>query len=212
MPDTASLLTFTIAATVLIIIPGPAVLYIVARSIEQGRLAGLASVLGVAAGTLVHSVAAAAGLSALILTSALAFSIVKYLGALYLIYLGITTLLRKPAATPIRVDPPRPLGHIFRQGLVVNVLNPKAALFFLAFLPQFADPGRGSVPVQILLLGLLFATIALFSDSVYALLAGQLSRWLMQNVTFQRRRQAFSGTVYILLGITTALYGRSTSK
>lgn len=207
MLDTSSLFTFIIAATVLIVVPGPAVLYIVARAIEQGRLAGLTSVLGIATGELIHAIAAAIGLSAILATSALAFSIVKYLGAIYLIYLGITTLLKKPVPQNTQVDPAKPLIQIFRQGIIVSVLNPKAALFFLAFLPQFADPSRGAIPAQIMLLGLIFVAIALVSDGTYALLAGQIGGWLKRSVRFQQGQRYFSGTVYILLGLTAAFSG-----
>ncbi|MAT98999.1 MAG: RhtB family transporter [Anaerolineaceae bacterium] len=204
------LATFILAATLLIVVPGPAVLYVVARSIDQGRLAGIVSVLGIALGAVVHSLAAAVGITAVLAASALAFSTVKYLGAAYLIYLGITTLLKKPQSQKEIVVEPKPLWQIFRQGFVVNLLNPKTALFFLAFLPQFADPAHGSVPLQTFLLGLIFVTIALFSDSIYALLAGQLGGWLKRSQTFQQRQRYFSGSVYIALGLATAVSGSKT--
>ncbi len=204
------LVTFILAAGLLIVVPGPAVLYIVARAIDQGRLAGIVSVLGIALGAVVHSLAAAVGISAVLAASALAFSIVKYLGAAYLLYLGITTLLKKPEPQEKIVVEPKPLWQIFRQGFVVNLLNPKTALFFLAFLPQFADPAHGSVPLQTFILGLIFVTIALFSDSIYALLAGQLGGWLKQSQTFQQRQRYFSGSVYIALGVATAVSGSKT--
>lgn len=195
------LATFMLAAALLIVAPGPAVLYIVARSIDQGRLAGIVSVLGIALGAVVHSLAAAVGITAVLAASALAFSTVKYLGAAYLLYLGITTLLKKPEPQEKIVVEPKPLWQIFRQGFVVNLLNPKTALFFLAFLPQFADPAHGSVPLQTFILGLIFVTIALISDGVYALLAGQMGSWLKQSATFQQRQRYFSGSVYIALGL-----------
>ncbi|MEZ4593222.1 MAG: LysE family translocator [Chloroflexota bacterium] len=201
------LATFMLAAGLLIVAPGPAVLYVVARSVDQGKLAGIVSVLGIALGALVHSLAAAVGITAVLAASALAFSTVKYLGAAYLIYLGITTLLKKPETQEKIVVEAKPLWQIFRQGFVVNLLNPKTALFFLAFLPQFADPARGSVPLQTFILGLIFVAIALLSDSVYALLAGQLGGWLKQSQTFQQRQQYFSGLVYIALGVGTAVSG-----
>lgn len=204
------LVTFMLAAGLLIVVPGPAVLYIVARAIDQGRLAGIVSVLGIALGAVVHSLAAAVGITAVLAASALAFSTVKYLGAAYLLYLGITTLLKKPEPQEKIVVEPKPLWQIFRQGFVVNLLNPKTALFFLAFLPQFADPAHGSVPLQTFILGLIFVTIALFSDSIYALLAGQLGGWLKQSQTFQQRQRYFSGSVYIALGVATAVSGSKT--
>ncbi|MCC6607564.1 MAG: LysE family translocator [Anaerolineae bacterium] len=201
------LATFMVAAGLLIVAPGPAVLYVVARSVDQGKLAGLVSVLGIALGAVVHSLAAAVGITAVLAASALAFSTVKYLGAAYLIYLGLTTLLKKPEAQEKIVVEPKPLWQIFRQGFVVNLLNPKTALFFLAFLPQFADPAHGSVPLQTFILGLIFVVIALLSDSVYALLAGQLGGWLKQSQTFQQRQRYFSGLVYLALGVGTAVSG-----
>jgi threonine/homoserine/homoserine lactone efflux protein len=201
------LATFMVAAGLLIVAPGPAVLYVVARSVDQGKLAGLVSVLGIALGAVVHSLAAAVGITAVLAASALAFSTVKYLGAAYLIYLGLTTLLQKPEAQEKIVVEPKPLWQIFRQGFVVNLLNPKTALFFLAFLPQFADPAHGSVPLQTFILGLIFVVIALLSDSVYALLAGQLGGWLKQSQTFQQRQRYFSGLVYLALGVGTAVSG-----
>jgi len=204
------LATFMLAAGLLIVVPGPAVLYVVARSVDQGKLAGIVSVLGIALGAVVHSLAAAVGITAVLAASALAFSTIKYLGAAYLIYLGITTLLKKPEIQEKIVVEPKPLWQIFRQGFVVNLLNPKTALFFLAFLPQFADPARGSVPLQTFILGLIFVTIALLSDSIYALLAGQLGGWLKQSQTFQQRQRYFSGSVYIALGVATAVSGSKT--
>ncbi|WP_420630194.1 LysE family translocator [Candidatus Leptofilum sp.] len=210
MFEWTQLATFMLAASLLIVVPGPAVLYVVARSIDQGRLAGIVSVLGIALGALVHSLAAAVGITAVLTASALAFSTVKYLGAAYLVYLGITTLLKKPDLQEKIVVKRQPLWQIFRQGFVVNLLNPKTALFFLAFLPQFADPTRGSVPLQTFLLGLVFVIIALVSDGIYALLAGQLGGWLKQSQTFQQRQQYFSGLVYIALGVGTAVSGSKT--
>jgi threonine/homoserine/homoserine lactone efflux protein len=204
------LVTFMLAAALLIVVPGPAVLYVVARSIDQGRVADIISVLGIALGAVVHSLAAAVGITAVLAASALAFGTVKYLGAAYLLYLGITTLLKKPEPQENIVVEPKSLWQIFRQGFVVNLLNPKTALFFLAFLPQFADPARGSVPLQTFVLGLIFVIIALLSDSIYALLAGQLGGWLKQSATFQQRQRYFSGLVYLALGVGTAVSGSKT--
>lgn len=207
MIDTPSLIIFIGAALALLLAPGPAVLYIVARSIDQGSFAGIISVLGIGLGSLIHVIAAALGLSALLVSSALAFMIVKYLGAAYLIYLGMTTLFKKSA--PIDEEKPQEqsLFQIFRQGVIVNVLNPKTALFFFAFLPQFVDAGNGSVSLQILFLGALFTTMAIFTDSVYALLAGRLGHLLKNNPRFLKLQSYLSGGTYIVLGVTTALSG-----
>ncbi len=175
MPTAETLALFAAAALALIVVPGPAVLYIVAQSIDRGRLAGLVSALGVAVGGLVHVTAAAVGLSALVLSSATAFTVVKLAGAAYLIGLGLVTLLRRRPVEDVASPHERRLRRIFAQGIVVNVLNPKTALFFLAFLPQFVDPERGAVPVQLVALGLVFVVLAVVSDSVWALAAGTAS-------------------------------------
>jgi threonine/homoserine/homoserine lactone efflux protein len=204
-PDSSSLGLFAVAALALLAIPGPAVLYIVVQSAEQGRRAGLASVAGIHLGTLVHVVGATVGLSALIVASALAFSVVKYAGAAYLVYLGVRKLLERDtrAAFERRSEP---LRRAFARGIVVNVLNPKTALFFLAFLPQFIDADRGAVWSQALVLGLVFVGLGLVSDSLYALAAGSAAGIL------RRRRRVMrygSGLVYIGLGATAALAKRT---
>ncbi len=207
MVEWSLLWVFVIAALVLAATPGPAVLYIVARSIDQGRLAGIVSSLGIAAGALFHIAAAALGVSALLLSSALAFSILKYAGAAYLIYLGVRTLLTRPAVDQPVVIERKPLARIFSDGVVVNVLNPKTALFFFAFLPQFVDPARGPVSGQIVLLGLLFILVAMTSDSIYALLAGTLGGWLKRGRALAYGQRYFAGSVYVALGVTLALAG-----
>lgn len=208
MPDFSSLILFFAAAAVLLITPGPAVLYIVARSIDQGRTAGVVSVLGIAVGTFFHVAAAALGLSAILLSSAVAFSVVKYLGAAYLVYLGIRKfLVAEPFEAPEHVRDPRRLRRIFYEGVVVNILNPKTALFFFAFLPQFVDVSRGSVALQILMLGIAFVAMGVVSDGAYALLAGILGDWLKQRMRLLKAQRYFAGTVFIALGIATALHG-----
>jgi threonine/homoserine/homoserine lactone efflux protein len=209
MPDSSTLTLFVAASLALLITPGPAVIYIVARSIDQGRLAGIVSVLGISTGALLHVAAAALGISALLLSSALAFTAVKYLGAAYLIYLGIRTLLRPDHAAPDAGPPAqRELSRIYAQGVVVNALNPKAALFFFAFLPQFVNPALAtSVTAQILLLGCLFVVLGFCSDGVYALLAGSLGHWLRHNLRFMSIQRYLSSSIYIALGIGTALSG-----
>jgi threonine/homoserine/homoserine lactone efflux protein len=155
--EPGTLAVFALAALAILAVPGPAVIYIVTRSIQQGRSAGLASVLGIHVGTFVHLTAATVGLSAILVSSATAFTVVKVVGALYLIVIGIRTLLGR--ADPADTDPqrlPRRRRRDFAEGVVVNVLNPKTALFFLAFLPQFVDPARGQASLQILVLGLTF--------------------------------------------------------
>lgn len=208
IPDAASIGVFALAALALLLTPGPAVLYIVARSVEQGRLAGLVSVCGITTGTLVHVLAAALGLSALLASSALAFSAVKYAGAAYLIYIGVRRILDRAAApaAPGRLAR-RSLGRLYRDGFVVNLLNPKTALFFLAFLPQFIDPARGGAPFQVVFLGLLFALMGFASDGLYALAAGAAGRWVKRNSQYLRWERYLTGGVFIGLGVTAALAG-----
>ncbi|MGF1470730.1 MAG: LysE family translocator [Rubrobacteraceae bacterium] len=210
MPDVAILGIFVAASLPLLLVPGPAVLYIVARGVEGGRFAGLVSMLGVQAGAVVHIAFAAAGLSALLASSAAAFSTVKWLGAAYLIWLGISRLLaREETETPASGGRKRP-GNIFWQGALVNVLNPKAALFFLAFLPQFVDPSQGAAWTQILFLGATFIFLAMCTDSLYALTSGTAGGWLerkYENGRFRRGQRYFSGGIYLVLGLATALSG-----
>ena len=204
VPDSDALWLFSVAALALLLIPGPAVLYIVAQSAEHGRSAGLVSVTGVHLGTLVHVAAAAVGLSAIIVSSALAFSVVKYAGAAYLVYLGIRRFLtREPSQLLPAKD--APLGGLFWQGVVVNVLNPKTALFFLAFLPQFVDPER-TVWTQVVVLGLTFVVLGFLSDGLYALAAGSIARWLRAR---RRVLRYASGSVFVGLGVSAALAKRA---
>ena len=206
MPEPSTLLVFAFASLVLIAVPGPSVIYIVTRSIEQGRRAGLVSMLGVEAGGLVHVAAATLGLSALLTSSALAFAIVKYAGAAYLIVLGVQALRRGARNRP-QAAIACSGGRLFRQGLLVNALNPKVAVFFLAFLPQFVDPARGPVAAQVALLGLCFIAIAVVSDGVYALAAGGVGERLRRSIVVRRRLERTSGAVYLALGTAGALSG-----
>jgi threonine/homoserine/homoserine lactone efflux protein len=198
---------FVLASVVLLVTPGPAVLYIVARSVEQGRLAGLVSALGIHVGTLVHVSAAALGLSALLVSSALAFNTVKYLGAAYLVYLGLRRLLGRAAPAAGRPAPPRSLARLFGDGVVVNVLNPKTALFFLAFLPQFVDPARGAPALQVVLLGVVFIGLGVVSDGLWALAAGTAGQWLRRDGRVWRAERYVTGGVFVGLGLTAALAG-----
>jgi len=194
---------FILASLAMLAIPGPAVAYIVARSVEQGRTAGIVSALGLAAGSVVLVMAAAFGLSALLASSPRAYSVIRYAGAAYLVWLGVRILLAKPAnpdLPPARV----PLRRIFAEGIVVNLLNPKTALFFFAFLPQFVDP-RGNVRAQLVLLGLTFTFLGVVTDSIYATLAGWLGRRATPAGRAGRVRQVAVATVYLVLGIAAAV-------
>ena len=209
IPDLASLAVFTVAALALLVVPGPAVLYIVTRPIHEGRRAGLASVLGIHVGTAVHIAAATVGLSALILSSAVAFTAVKIAGAAYLVALGLWTILGRHDQSNVTVGGERRLRRAFAQGIVVNVLNPKTALFFLAFLPQFVDPQAPHPAIQIAFLGLLFASLGLVTDSLWALAAGTAGGLLRGSRRFLRVQRYVAGGVYVGLGVATALAGRS---
>jgi threonine/homoserine/homoserine lactone efflux protein len=207
MPELTTFLVFAAASLLLLAIPGPNHIYIVARSVSQGRGAGLASALGVETGTLVHVGAAAAGLSAVIASSATAFNLVRYLGAAYLVYLGIRALTRRDADEDGTDVQAAPLRRTFAEGVMVNVLNPKVALFFLAFLPQFIDPDRGPVAVQTLALGAVIFVLALGTDLVYALAASALGARLRRRAGFGRVQRRVTGGVYVALGAAAALSG-----
>ena len=203
----SSLLLFVTGAAVLLVIPGPAVTYVVSRSIGHGRAAGLVSVLGIVTGTLCHVVAAALGISALLASSAVAFQFVKYFGAAYLIYLGIKTLRRKDEQLVEAATGETKLIRLYGQGLLVNVLNPKTGLFFLAFLPQFVDPTRGQVTLQILQLGILFTLMGWCTDSVYALIAGTVAERIRGSLCLRRVQRNVSGGGLIALGLASAFSG-----
>lgn len=207
MPSPSTLALFLPAALLLLVVPGPSVLYIVTRSIGQGRTAGLVSVLGTHAGSVVHVAAAAVGLSALIVSSAVAFSAVKYVGAAYLIWLGIRRWRTGDHQGPVSARPDQPLALLFRQGFLVSVLNPKTAIFFLSFLPQFVDVGRGHATLQIIMLGLVFIALGMVTDGAYALAASTIGWKLKRSVRAQRAERYMSSGVYVGLGVTTAVAG-----
>jgi threonine/homoserine/homoserine lactone efflux protein len=204
VPDVSRLALFVGAAVALLLTPGPAVLYIVTRSVEQGPAAGLVSVAGICTGTLVHVVAATLGLSALLVSSAFAFSVVRYAGAAYLIVLGVQAL-RKPAPTIAALTVGRAdLRRVYAQGVVVNVLNPHTALFFFAFLPQFVNRSIGHAPAQMLTLGLLFVALSATTDSGWALAAGAAGDWMKRNARFTAAQRYVTGGTLIGLGAAAA--------
>ena len=207
VPDTHSLLAFMAASLIVLLIPGPGVLYVFARTTTQGLRAGLISVLGLAAGVLVHIAAAVAGISAVLMASGSAFNILRLLGACYLIYLGLRTLLTRSLPTGTELQLRRTSRRIFTDGVLVSILNPKLALFFLAFLPQFVTPGRLPVPYQILYLGFVYAVLALITDGTYALLAGHIQSRLTYRVMTGPLPRYLSGSVLVSLGLGAALTG-----
>ena len=207
IPEAGSFAVFAVASLALAVVPGPAVLYIVAQSIHGGRQAGVVSAFGVSTGGMFHVLAAVVGLSAVLAASAEAFTAVKLAGAAYLVYLGIRTLVSRDDRIAGR-GAERTLSRTYRRGVVVNVLNPKTALFFLAFLPQFVDPD-GSTRGQLAVLGLTFVVIALTTDIVWALAAGTAGAVLRRSRTFLHVQRYVSGTIFVGLGALAATTGRS---
>lgn len=211
MPDLQSIIAFAVASVALLLIPGPAVIYVLNRSVSDGREVGLAAVAGLELGNFVHVIAATVGLSAILATSATAFNIVKLLGASYLIFVGIRTLLRHPqqiASDSTSVS----LRRSFTQGIIVNTLNPKVALFFLSYLPQFIDADKGAAWSQALVLGSTFVFIGCLTDGMYALTASALRGVLLKGRTLPFVQRYVAGTVFIALGIVATTTSPSASK
>jgi threonine/homoserine/homoserine lactone efflux protein len=211
VPTLSVILTFAAASVAIMVIPGPAVLYVLNRSVSDGRQVGLAAVAGLELGNLVHALAAAAGLSAVLATSATAFNAVKWLGAGYLVFIGLRTLIRRPDVIDAssRSFTPR---RAFGQGVVVNVLNPKVALFFLSFLPQFIQADRGRPGLQALVLGLVFVAVGCCTDSLYSLVASSLRTVLVRGRSLPFIQRYVAGSVFIGLGVVAATAsGGSTS-
>ena len=196
---------FVLASVAVLLMPGPNVLYVMARSMNQGRRAGLVSVLGVEMGTLAHVAAASLSISAIVLSSASAFNAIKYLGAAYLVYLGIRKLLERGPPAQSSAHAPASLRRVFCQGALVATLNPKTALFFLAFFPQFVDTTRADAAPQTLLLGLMFIGMATVADGGYALLAASFGQWLHRSRHFAKGQRYFAATMFIALGVSAAL-------
>lgn len=207
MFDTTSLLIFAGANFIVLITPGPAILYTISRSLDQGRKAGLLSVYGLALGTLPHALAVAFGVAGVIASSIVAFNVLKYLGAAYLVYLGISRLRRKNMTRAAGTAKPKVGKAAFIESFVVGVLNPKAILFFLAFLPQFIDPSRGNPVVQTLVLWLISQVMAVIVGSAYALAASVIRRWFINPESPSRAGDYVAGGIYIGLGVVAALSG-----
>lgn len=209
MIDRTALVPFVVASAILVLIPGPAVMYIVSTGVSRGRRAAIASVLGIETGAVVHVVAAAVGASALVASSAVAFSILKYAGALYLFYLGWKTLRSSdsPLVNTVATEPSP--WRSFGRGVLVNALNPKVALFFLAFIPQFVEPDRGQVAEQFLVLGGIFIVVAFLIDMSYAMASGAIGGLVARSRGFAVLQKRFAGFAYIALGASAALTGNS---
>jgi threonine/homoserine/homoserine lactone efflux protein len=207
VPDASTLSLFVSAALVLLLTPGPAVFYIVTRSVEQGRRAGLLSVLGILLGTLFHIAAAALGISALLLSSAMAFNTLRYLGAAYLVYLGVRMLMGESVPPERGTVPASSARQIVSQGVVINLLNPHTSVFFFAFLPQFVDPSKGGARSQILVLGIVFLAVAAMTDAAWAILTGTAGDWLKGSPRFTRIQRYITAGALIGLGAAAAVSG-----
>jgi threonine/homoserine/homoserine lactone efflux protein len=213
VPSLSTLPVFVAASIVLLVIPGPAVLFIVARSGSQGRRAGLVSVLGVHTASIVHVLAAVAGLSAVVVASSIAFTAVKVVGGLYLIVLGVKSLRSARRSAEVVTPTVRPVRRLFAEAFVVSLLNPKVALFFLAFLPQFVQRGRGPIWTQTLVLGAIYILLGLCSDSVYATIGARLGTRLSGRAAQLRAARYAEGGILVGLGVLTlALPHRRTGK
>lgn len=209
MPDLTHFLTFAFATLILNLTPGPDMMYIIARSLGQGRRAGLVSALGITGGCLFHAFAATVGIAALLRSWPVAFQVVRYAGAIYLVYLGVRLLMRRrPDGEVATTAPSAPLAAIFRQGVITNVLNPKVALFFLAFLPQFVVPARGSATLQLAVMSVYFIFSTTVFNLVVALISGVAGDFLRRGRNIARMERA-SGAVFIALGLRVGL-ARST--
>jgi threonine/homoserine/homoserine lactone efflux protein len=212
MPSPTTYGLFIVTALALLAIPGPAVLYVVSRSIDQGRSAGIASVAGITTGTVVHVTLAAVGLSSLVLASKVAFDGVRYAGAVYLILLGLRRLITRRADDGVETAAPRTRRDLYTQGIVVNLTNPKTIVFIFAFIPQFVDVNAGHVWLQIIALGVTFATLGFLSDSCYAFVAGSIADRLRGTPVIARIERWFGGTVLIGLGVAAALVAPHRSR
>lgn len=208
MIDLTTLITYVAIVLGFVFIPGPATLLTVARATSSGTKVGIATGAGIAAGDVIHTFMAIVGISAVIAASAMLFSIIKYIGAAYLIYLGIRALLEKAQAGPARRALPISANRAFRQAVLAEVLNPKTVLFFLAFLPQFVRPENGSVALQLTVLGILFVLLGLVSTVVFALTAGGLGNFLRRNPTVLKWQGKVVGGIYCAVGLRLALQER----
>lgn len=207
MPSIETLLVFTVAALVMNLSPGPSNFYVLARSVAQGPSAGLVAALGLAVGSLVHVIAAAFGLSLLFETAPLLYTGLKFVGAGYLVYLGLRMFLAKVEPNLAVESIGRARSRVLRESVLVEVMNPKTALFFIAFLPQFVDATAPMAP-QFLLLGMIVTVTALPCDIAVALGAGKAARWLRGSTAIQRLQNRISGGILVSLGAYVAFEDR----
>ncbi|MCL1601731.1 MAG: LysE family translocator [Actinomycetia bacterium] len=211
MPDTNAVLIVALASVILVVMPGPAVIYILTRSVSQGRAAGLASAIGVNLGSTFHVLAAVAGLSLLLASSSSAYSILKWAGVGYLAWIGYQTLTARDEVFAAPEMQPQSLRRVFTQGVVVNLLNPKVAIFFLAFLPQFIDPASANPALQTLVLGMTLVVIGLLSDTIYAIIGGHLGELFRRRPGAARATRLTAGITYLTLAGIAAATGTRTA-
>ncbi len=204
-----TIFSFFGVAVLLTLAPGPDILFVIAQSLSQGKQAGIATALGLCTGLLVHISAATLGVSAVIYQSALAFAIVKYAGAAYLLYLAWQAFREKDSSLAFGRQKPMAYASLYKKGIVMNVLNPKVSLFFLALLPQFVDPSVGRVPQQMLLLGAVFLAQALFVFTLVSIGAEKLRHLLLSNERIAKRINRLKGALFALIGIQIAFSERS---
>jgi len=207
MPSFETILVVAVASLVLVLVPGPAVIYILTRSVSQGRAAGLASAVGVNIGSAIHVMFAVAGVSFILASSAVLFSIVKWAGVGYLAWLGYKTLTADDISFTDAVTEPTDLRRVLGQGVIVNLLNPKVAMFFLAFLPQFIDPNASNAALQSFVLGMTLVAVGLISDSVYALVGGSIGSLFSRRPGAARTTRRAAGATYFALAGFAALTG-----
>ncbi|MES0131734.1 LysE family translocator [Mesorhizobium sp. M0029] len=208
MIDLSTLTAYIAVVLGFVFIPGPATLLTVTRATSSGTRVGVATGAGVAAGDVFHTIMAMVGISAIIATSATLFSVVKYIGAAYLVYLGIRAIIERIPADPTAGALAISASKAFRQAVLTEVLNPKTALFFLAFLPQFVRPENGSVMLQLMTLGIIFVLLGLFSTVVFAVSAGRLGTFLRRNPSAVKWQGKVVGGIYCALGVRLALQQR----
>jgi threonine/homoserine/homoserine lactone efflux protein len=208
MIDQATLITYLAVLTGFVFIPGPAVLMTLARSASSGTRVGVATGIGVAVGDLAHTAMAVLGLSAILLASAVLFNSIKYIGAAYLVYLGIKAIIERTEGLPGMRTATITVPRAFRQAVLAEILNPKSAIFFLAFLPQFVQTQKGAVPLQLTILGTLFVVMGLFSTMIFAIGAGRIGSFLRKNSAIARWQGKVVGAIYCALGIRLALQNR----
>lgn len=207
--STSSLAIFALACVLILLVPGPAVTYVVTRSASQGRRAGLASVAGIHVGTMVHVLAAVLGLSAVIVASATTFTVIKVAGAIYLVFLGVRAFFARVGDAESADDKAgnRSMRRVFVDGVVLNILNPKTAVFFLAFVPQFVNVDAGNATAQLIMLGAIFIGIGVITDGAYALAGSWIGRRLSTSALVERRKNRTAGLIYVGLGLVTAFSG-----